>query len=96
MLCYNRIDISEETDLAKSSNSLECMICYYFFFNHGFNFQYSVCNGCHALSKLCLNISDIAVITAKNINYRCIFHNISKSKAINLLKNTMLENRGYI
>ena len=96
MLCYNRIDISEETDLDKSSNSLECMICYYLFFNHGFKFQYSACNGCHALSKLCLNISHIAVITAKNINYRCIIHNISKCKAINLLKNTMLENRGYI
>ena len=29
MLYYDRIDISEEIDLAKSSNSKECMICHY-------------------------------------------------------------------
>ena len=33
------------------------------FFNHGFKFQDSVCNGCHDLTMLCLNLSDIAIIT---------------------------------
>ena len=28
--------------------------------------------------------------------YCCIIHNISKSEAINLLKNSLLEDRGYI
>ena len=45
---------------------------------------------------LTVNISDIAIITIKNIDYRCIIHNISKSEAINLLKNFVLEDRGYI
>ena len=31
MLYYNRIDISEETDVAKSSNSKECIIYHYVF-----------------------------------------------------------------
>ena len=29
---YDRIDISEAIDLAKSNNSKECMICHYCFF----------------------------------------------------------------
>ena len=44
----------------------------------------------------CLNISDITVFTVKNAAYRCVNHNISKSEAINLLKSTILEDRGYI
>ena len=31
----------------------------------GFNFQDYVCNGCHDLTMLSVNISDIAIITAK-------------------------------
>ena len=45
---------------------------------------------------LSVNISDIAIITVKNIDYCCIIHNIGKSEAINLLKNSVLESRGYI
>ena len=40
---------------------------------------------------LSVNISNIAIITAKNADYRCITHNNSKSEAINLLKNFVLE-----
>ena len=43
-----------------------------------------------------VNIKDIAIITVKNVDYRCIIHNISKSEAIDLLKNAVLENRKYI
>ena len=72
------------------------MICYYWFFNCGFEFQDSVSKGCHDLTMLSVNISDIAIITFKNVDYRCIIHNISKSEAINLLKNSVLEDSGYI
>ena len=41
-------------------------------------------------------ISNIAIITFKNVDCRCIIHNISKSEAIDLLKNSVLEDRGYI
>ena len=96
MLYYNRIDISEGINPTKSNKSRECMICHYWFFNHGFKFQDYVCNGCHDLTMLSVNISDIAIITVKNVDYRCIIHNISKSEAINLLENSVLEDRGYI
>ena len=61
------------------------MVCHYWFFNHGFEFQDSVCNGCHDLTMLSVNISYIAIIAVKNVDYRCIIHKISKSEAINLL-----------
>ena len=71
-------------------------ICHYFFFNHGFEFGDSICNGCHDLSTLSFNISDIAIIAVKNIDYRCIIHNISKSEAIDLLESSVLKDREYI
>ena len=71
------------------------MICHYYFFNQGFEFQDYVINGWHDLKILCLNISDITIITVKNVDYRCIIHNISKPEAINLLKNSLHEDRGF-
>ena len=38
MLYYDRIDISEGVDPTKSKKSKGCMICHYWFFNHGFKF----------------------------------------------------------
>ena len=96
MLYYERIDISKGFVLAKCSNSKECMICHYWFFNHGFKFQDSVCNGCHDLRMLSVHISDMVIITIKNVDYRCNIHHTSKSEAINLLENSLLEDRGNI
>ena len=50
------------------------MVCHYWFFNHGFGFQDSVCNGFYDLTILCLNISDIVIITVKDIHYRHIIY----------------------
>ena len=91
MLYYDRIDISKGIYHTKSNKSKECMICHYWLFNNGFKFQDSLCNSCHELTILCLNISSIAIITVKN---RCIIHNISKSEVINLLENYVLEDCG--
>ena len=103
---YYKCCISEELILGtntskgiaptKSNKSKECMIYHYCFFNHGFKFQDSVCNCCHDLTMLSYIVSDIAIITIKNVDYRCIIHNISKSEAINILESSVLEDRGYI
>ena len=42
------------------------------------------------------NMSDIAIMTVKIVDYRCIMYNISKFKAINLLENYVLEDRRYM
>ena len=52
--------------------------------------------GCEDLKMLSVNISDVVIITVKNVDYRCIIYDISKSEAINLLKSAVLEDRGYI
>ena len=67
---YHRIHTSKGIDLTKSNNSKECSICHYWFFNHGFKFQDYVCNGCHDFKMLRVNISDIAIITVRNVDYR--------------------------
>ena len=90
MLYYDRTDVREGIDLEKSSNSKECMICHFWLFNHGFNFEDSVCNGCHDLKMLSVSLSNTAIITIENIAHHCIIHNISKYKAINLLKSSSL------
>ena len=96
MLYYDKIDISEGIDVAKSNNSEECMICHYWCFNHGFKFQDSICNDCHDLTMLSVNISDVTSVPVKNVDYRCFILNISKSETINLLKSSVREDRGYI
>ena len=77
----------------------------FLFSNQGFEFQNSVCNGCYDLTVLSVNINDIAIksltiksidITIKNVDYHCIIHKISKSEAISLLKNSVLEDCEYI
>ena len=45
---------------------------------------------------LSVNIRDITIIAVKNVDYHCTIHNISKSDANNLLKNSLFEDRGYI
>ena len=69
MLYYHGINRSKVIDLVKSDNSKEYMICHYWLFNHRFKFQDYVCNGCHDLTTLCLNISDIVIITFKTVGY---------------------------
>ena len=43
-----------------------------------------------------LNISDISIITAKDIDSRCITYDVSKSDAINLLDIYVPDDQGFI
>ena len=45
---------------------------------------------------LCLGLSGIAIFTVKEVDYDCIIHETSKSQAIHLLKNYVLDYRRYI
>ena len=93
MLYYDRIDISDGIDPTKSNKCKDCMIFHYWIFNYGFKFQNSVCNVCHNLTVLSVDIRDI--VTIENVDYCYINYNISKSEPINLLKNSVLEDSGY-
>ena len=62
MLYYDILDISGRINPTKNNNSKEFMIGDYCFFNHGFEFQNHVCNGCHELTILSVYISNIVII----------------------------------
>ena len=47
MIFCNNISLTEGIDLTKSKNRKECILCHNSYFNDEFNFQKSVCNGCH-------------------------------------------------
>ena len=50
----------------------------------------------HDLTMLSVNISDIAIINIKNVDYCCIIHNISQYETINLNESSVLEDCVHI
>ena len=88
---YDRIDVSEGIDVNKTSASKECNIYHYWYFlNYSFKFQPNVCNRCHDLLMMSMNLSNTAILNIKGSNYRCIISLISKKEAINLMQNADL------
>ena len=91
MLYYGRIYISEGICVNEASTSKECDICHYWYFlNYSFKFQPNVCNRCHDLLMMSMNLSDIAILNIKGSDYHCIISLISKTKAIKILQNADL------
>ena len=91
MSYFNRLDVSEGTDVNKRSESKKCDICHYWYFvSNGFTFQLNFCNECHDLLMISMNISDIAILNIKSADYRCIISGINKNKVINLMQNAGL------
>ena len=91
MLYYDRIDVSEGIDVNKTSASKECDVCHYWYFlNYSFKFQPNVCNRCHDLLMMSMNLSSIAILNFKGSHYHCIISGISKNEVINLMQNTDL------
>ena len=75
---YNWIDLRKGADLSKSKGSKKCIVSHYYYFNHGFKFQKLVCSSCHDILMICLEIDNIAILSVKDIHYRCIIHDINK------------------
>ena len=66
MLYFNKIDVAVGIDVNKTSASTECDICHYWYFlNKGFKFQPNICNRCHDLLMMSINLSDIAMLNIK-------------------------------
>ena len=87
MLYYDRNDVSERIYINKTSASKEHHICHYWYFlNTGCTFQTYICNRCHDLLMMSINLSNIAISKIKNADYRCNINGINKSEAIILLE----------
>ena len=88
MTYYDRLYVSKDIDVNKTSESKECNICHYWYFlSKGFKFQQSICNGCYDVLMMSMSLSNIAVLNNKIADYCCIITGISKSEAITLLQN---------
>ena len=53
-----------------------------FVLEKAFKFQSYACSRCHDLVMVSMDLSDIAILNIKRIDYRCIISRISKSEAI--------------
>ena len=93
MLEYDRIDISEGTDINKTNASKECDICHYWYFlSTGFKYEPYICNGCHDSKQKPVNCN-VAVVSIKGNDYRIHFWYMSKNDAINIMKNSNLNEK---
>ena len=83
MLYYDRIDVPEGIDVNQTSASKECDICHYwYFFNYSFKFQPNVCNRCHDILMMSVNLSYIAILNIQSFDDRCLISLTSKNKPI--------------
>ena len=97
MLQYDRYDISEGIDIDRRNKSKEYMLCHYWYFrNVGYKFRPYLCNGCHVVSTMAYELKNIAILSAKGVDYRCILWSISRDEAVNTLNNSVLEDKGVL
>ena len=97
MLCFNRIDVSEEIDVNKTGESKDCGICHYWYLlDKVFQFQSDVCIGCHDLLMMSMHLNNIANLKVKGADYRIIISGISKTEVINLLVTLKLKNIDFL
>ena len=59
----------------------------------GFRFQLDVCNECHGVLMMFLNLSNIAISNICGFAYSCIIITISKIEVVNLLQNVDLSEK---
>ena len=77
MLQYQKIDVSEEIDVNKTSAAEECELCHYWLFKDvGFKFEKHVRNGRHDLLTMAYSLKDIAILSAKGATFRCVLMNM--------------------
>ena len=80
----DRFDVSEGVQVNKIRESKVCdTCCNWYFLNKWIKFQANVCNRCHDLLMMSMNLSDIAILNIKSADYCCI---VCESKVINVMQ----------
>ena len=82
MLEYDRTNISQEIDINKTNASKEWDIC---------NFWYY---GYFDLMQKTMNFNDVAIVSVKGSDYGIHFWYMSKNDAVNIMKNSNLNEKG--
>ena len=70
MLYYNIIDVTEGIDVNKANESKEYNSSHYWhFLDKGFKFQPDICNVCHHVMMMSINLSNIAIVKIYCVDY---------------------------
>ena len=94
MLEYDRINVSEGIVINKTNASKECHVCHYWNFQDiGLKYEPYICNGCHDLMQKTMNFNDVAIVSVKGGDYRIYFLYMSKDDAMNIMKNSNLNEK---
>ena len=72
------------------------MVCNHYYFNDNFDYQPYLCNKCHDFLMTVMDLSDLFVLTVKNVDYRVYISGIDKKEAINIYKNSDLGDKGLL
>ena len=73
------------------------MLCNYWYFKDvGFKIEPHVCNKCHDVLMTAYELKNIAMLTVKGVDQRFILWGISKNEAVNILNNSVLEDKGVL
>ena len=62
----------------------------------GFNFEKHVCNKCHDLLTMAYSLKDKAILSAKEVTFRCLLMDICKNDGLKRLNNSVTCDRGVL
>ena len=70
------------------------MLCHYWYFKDvGFKFEPHVCNKCHDVLMTAYELKNIAILNVKVVDFRCILWGISKDEVLDVVDNSVLEDK---
>ena len=72
------------------------MLSHYWYFKGGYKFQIYLWKGCHAVSMMADELQNIAILNPKDLDYGCILWGINRDKAADLLKKSVLKEKGVL
>ena len=73
------------------------MLCLYWYFKDvGLKFEPNACNKCYDVLITARELKNIAILGVKGNDYRCILWGIGKNEAVNVLDNSVLEDKGIL
>ena len=97
MIQYDKINILEGIDINQTCASKECMFCHYQHFKDaGYKSEPYVCDKCHDVLMTAYQLKNIAILSVKGFDYRCILWSFSKNETVNILNNSVLEDKGVL
>ena len=91
MLYYESTHLNEGNDVTRSNSKKEYVVFPLLAFQ---SLVWVSKFRSHDLMMLCLNLSDIAIITVEGADYRCIIHGISRFDSIHVLEKHLLDYKG--